>query len=145
MSMIETRKVDSRSFEELVWHPVDPETDDGPQMAVLNVERSARHIPSRQDRRRDNNAEDAVPEREEGCGAVGDDWRGSAHRARPTSSPDREGVCDRGRAPLGQAVPECAEKHLTEDEPGGADCPPSFLDPGSAESPGSSDWLVGSD
>lgn len=34
MRMTETRKVDSRSFEELVWHPVDPLTDDGPQMAV---------------------------------------------------------------------------------------------------------------
>jgi anti-sigma factor ChrR (cupin superfamily) len=35
MSMIESRTVDPRSFDALVWHPVDPKTDDGPQMAVL--------------------------------------------------------------------------------------------------------------
>lgn len=35
MTMTETRKVDSRSFDELVWHLVDPEKGDGPQMAIL--------------------------------------------------------------------------------------------------------------
>lgn len=35
MSMTEARKVDSPSLDELVWRPVDPETDAGPQMAVL--------------------------------------------------------------------------------------------------------------
>jgi len=33
--MTEARQSDLRSFEMLVWHPVDPQTADGPQMAVL--------------------------------------------------------------------------------------------------------------